>query len=96
MKKHKALSSKSLELVWEWCERNDGSPLAEAYLAACAAVGALDCSKIADQLKPTWKKKEKFGYIYEAYKPFDIAFIYRDTVGRVIFDLLKREAKRRK
>ena len=86
------LSTKSLERVWSWAIKNEHTPLGEAYMAACAAVGARDCRKIADQLRPTWKRKRgKYGYISEAYKLYEMPYTYRDTVGRIILDMLKRE-----
>ena len=91
MEKHRSLSTKSLALVWDWCERNQGTPLAEAYITACAALGAFDRKGIAAQLKTTWKRKGGYNHILEASDLYRQTFIYRDTVGRTIFDLMKRE-----
>ncbi len=90
VRRHKALSKKSLAAVWEWAEANEGNPLAEAYMGACSAIGMLDCSAICDVLEKDWRGK-KYGYIDEAYRPYNLAFIYRDTVGRLILDMLHRQ-----
>ena len=90
MKNYVELSRKSRDKVWAWCEENEGTPLAEAYIAACYAVGSLDCSKICEQIKPTWKNK-RISHISEGFKPYDTGFIHRDTVGRIILNLIKRE-----
>ncbi len=89
--RHVTLSAGSLKKVWDWAEANNGNPLADAYIDACSAVGALDCRAIADVLKTTWRAKG-FGYIHEAYKPYNAAFFYRDTVGRLILEMLRRMA----
>lgn len=91
MKKHVALSNKSLERVYSWCERNEGTALEQAYMDACTAVYGLDTISIRVQLKDAWISKKKPRAV-EAGKPYDLAFEYRDTIGRMILDLIKREA----
>lgn len=41
MKKYVQLSRKSVARLWDWAERNEGHPVAEAYMAYCLAVGSV-------------------------------------------------------
>ncbi len=96
-KKFVTLSKASLDKVWAWCEENESDPLAEAFMGACTALGTIDCSKISDRLKKSWpggddiNSKKWGGWIDAAYVLDDLAFIHRDTLGRAILDMLKRE-----
>ena len=88
--KQRTLSTKSLGIVGDWCERNDDDPLTKAYMGACDAVASLDCSAIYERLEKSLKVSTD-QIIREAYKPYYLSFQYRDTIGRMIFDLNKRE-----
>lgn len=88
---HKALSKKSLRVVLQWADNNENNPLADAFLSACFANGGLDCNKISNVLKKDWQGKNKIGYIDEAYKPYELSFVYRDIIGRMILDMLRRQ-----
>jgi len=95
VEKHKGLGDKSLSKVWEWAEENEEtSPLAKAYCASCYAIGVLDSSAICQELETHWRGKN-YGYIREAYKPYDFAFLYRDTIGRIILDMMKRQENKK-
>jgi len=87
-----ALSSTSLIKVWEWCEQNYTDPLADAYMVACTAVGGLDPSIIAARLKVSWSGMDKHGWIDEAYKLYNFSLQHRDTIGRIILGVIKRES----
>lgn len=96
MKKHVSLSGASLEKVYDWAVANAESPLGRTYLAACAVVDLSNPHGIAAQLdrtRPecngtaTFKKRW-----HEARAPQEQAFILRDTVGRYILEMLKRQA----
>lgn len=92
-KKFVYLSKTSRDKVWAWCEENESDPLAEAYMGACYALGAIDCSKISDRLKKSWQGKKVWGWIDEAFALDDLAFKHRDTLGRAILSMLKRERR---
>ena len=89
------LSKTNLAKVLDWCEANENDPIAEAYMGACGAIGAIDCSKISDRLEKSWKGpregKRGYGWIEAAYKLDDLAYMHRDTIGRAILNMLKRE-----
>jgi len=85
----KSLSDKSLKVVYEWAESNEPNPLASAYLGACGAVGSLDCSAIAESIEMNWRGSPRKRWD-EAYKPYYLAFVYRDTIGRMILNEIKR------
>lgn len=86
------LSSKSLKIVWNWCESNADDPLAIAYNGACIAIGNFNYSDIAERLDESWSKKKYVGYKV-GRELSDQCVQYRDTLGRVIFDMIKRNAK---
>lgn len=90
--KHKKLSNASLKKVWDWCEANEGTPLAEAYMGACAAVGMLDIHACFAHMKDHGASSPAV-IRRETAKVYDSAFIHRDTVGRVILDMLNRKEK---
>ena len=93
-KKFVSLSQESLDKIYAWSEVDENyyTPLAEAYRGDCYVVGITDCSKIIDQLKPTWKgKRNEYGYISEGLRAGDYMYEHRDTVGRIILDMIKRQ-----
>lgn len=96
-KKFVSLSNASLCKIWNWCEGNRGDPLELAYVGACNALGTIDCSKISGRLKRSWPnaddtKGRRWGHwIISAHELDDLAFMHRDTIGRTILGVIKRE-----
>ena len=90
------LSQKSLDKVIEWSEKNDCDPLAKAFIDACFAIGSTDFYEIHKRLEKSYEpkkhSKKMFHYIDIKYS----ALRYRDTIGRIIFDMLKRESSTKK
>ena len=75
------LSRRSLDKVYKWAiENEDRSKLADMYLCMCACCHDNTCS-----------------YGTKAYKIMDeaigLAFISRDTIGRLILKIIKDQAK---
>lgn len=96
MQNFKYLGKRSLDRIWGWCERNEGTPLAEMYLNGCACIGGFDAINVADQIESTYvkPKKHRLKYVRKANRLQDNAFIYRDSIGRVILEIIKRESAR--
>jgi hypothetical protein len=91
------LSRASLGRVCDWCEKNEDDPLAIAYTSACLAVEYVDYKKIMERLERSWpgtrnpRCKTWGGWIGVAIMLEDLAIAYRDTIGRTILDVIKRE-----
>lgn len=96
-KKFVSLSESSLKKVYDWCERNEGDPLAKAYFGACTALGSLETREIAERLgfSRLDRKADSRKVVYwdTAYRIKQLAFKYRDTIGREILKMLKREER---
>jgi hypothetical protein len=96
-KKFAYLSTASLAKLRTWREENENDPLAEAYYAACEAIGAVDTALISDRLRKSWpynddlNNKKWGGWIPVATGLEDLAYQHRDTIGRVILEMIKRE-----
>ena len=93
-----ALSPKSLAKVFAWSEKNQrGVPLAGVYYDVCTAIGEFDFMTVADRLEAAWPEKDKSpgwgGYAEEALKVKDALYLCRDTIGRTILEMLKREER---
>lgn len=84
------LGKVNLERLGKWCLENEGDPLAEAFEGACAALGLLDRSKIIDQLAAS---RPRHNAIRIASQLEDLAYQYRDTMGRVILKMMKSEGE---
>lgn len=94
-KRFVGLSNANLVKVWAWAEQHeDNDPIAEAYSAACYAVGTI--RKIDNRLASSWptEGRDSWKWTYVSCSLEKQAFEYRDTLGRVIIDMLKREAKK--
>ena len=86
-----ALSVASLAKVWDWCERNESSPIAAFYVTLCESIGVFDehdykVSGALWDLFPKMSAKQTTDLIYMAKHR---AMESRDKFGRVILNGLK-------
>jgi len=81
--KHKSLSSKSLAIVFDWCEKN-ANPISEYYMNLCMACGGFDFS---------YFYRNSPNLLDQAYNSDNFAIIARDNFGREILKLIKNQQK---
>ena len=81
------LSKKSLRKIWLWHEDNKESPLSIAYFGACGALGSLELNAVAEENGLEWSKNNHSRLL----DIDDAAYALRDTIGRLIFELIKKD-----
>lgn len=91
-KKVTMLSKANLDKVYQWAEENESDPLAQAYMGTLYAIGVTYQDKMIDRLKKVWGTKSG-KYVSAAFANYDFLFASRDSLGRVILDMLKKEQK---
>ncbi len=93
LNQHKSLSSNSLRTAFEWAENNEeNNPLADAYMKACILIGGFDLDEIQSMLEKELTKGVS-DTMKSARTAYNISFIYRDTIGRAIIDMLELQIK---
>ena len=90
------LSGDELGIVWEWCEEN-GNPISEAYLQACAIVGMImpeegEFSSEFDRYVYD-KLPSKRGIHDKIYSCHSRALKMRDYLGSIILQIINDNAK---
>jgi len=101
------LSSKSLEMVWNWVQDNPDDVLAQVYTNLCQNIGSYDLrSKEFDRVykldgilpavsdkgkRQTLRKRHESRHIWAAL--VHSRYQVRDAVGRVIFNMIKERRK---
>jgi hypothetical protein len=96
--KHVSLSSRSLQRAFAWATANEfTSPIADAYLAACAAVGSLEFDRVVSELEKHRYKSMgewiRLGKLYAKLNALrNLSFVYRDELGREILHIISVES----
>lgn len=96
------LSTASLRKVDEWVEKNDGDPLALAYQYArvvangwCFMSERYYLDEAWERLRKVWPFESRSAYKFIPYltRASDYAYKHRDTIGRLILEVIKKEGK---
>jgi len=89
---YKKLSKKSLKIVFTWAE-NNSTPLAEMYMdSLMGLLGRHDAIySSCEQIRDSYLKPPGFIKTLDELNIIDdLSFEYRDRIGRIILNLIKR------
>jgi hypothetical protein len=99
--KYKSLSRQSLAKTFDWAESNHNA-LSRAYLKSAAVADALtrdnfyEVASIIRIDNPINRRQKRFNYqrTTEIIDAHNLAYELRDTIGRIILDMLNREKRK--
>ena len=93
-KKFVYLGDANLKKILDWCDKNEDDPFAHFYLGACTSVGSFDSYSLEERLAKSRAKQVELGWLKECKRVGELkdkAFILRDSIGREILAMIKRE-----
>jgi len=110
MQTFKYLSTKSLGIVWDWCEVHPTDSLSKLYMKLCSMMG--DYEEESIMLRQTYNLNKPFpGFDHKVRAKRNLyregvriqgcmchrhQYVARDTIGRIIFNLIRKQRQQEK